>query len=705
MNPDDLDAVEDERIESELLDRPIASLRDLEYTYGALYELSFDADDPYLPYYTPYEFAEYAGEAETVIAVHVDAVEETVVEDDLTVRPYDEDLVSKVAHIRSDGSRDMDHSVTHQSSQSVTPSKLADTYANNRLTRWPRDDQIQEFLDDDPEDGWIIEAVERVGRDADEVDRASRLVERSVTGSNPALVTLRVRTEPGGEFRWPGEIDVLKRAAKFRWSEKQSRKNVKDSNPAARGDGVGQVVGDDAGMLVGTASDPLNYFRSKQREKFPGVDRRDAWLSHPVSEETTARIQNATGFVESCFHSTFGFRAYHLPYFPGEMDADDARALYGLLVRTLEADEENPLVQVYRNDHVDETELRFYTIALEYYQKDTYRVFHDDPAGSVLPLADLAAAHDDVVQSGLFGDDDASPFRSYDGHHSPVERDDSDRLSLVDERNTEPVWYAAIASGQYVFETFPDPLADSDDDITADDPRIVAYRSLLRGEPLDYRFLLDQFLSVVEDEERNPDVAGFPSHTVAQQFAQLCALDHEDLLDYDAFPDVDSLFPTPMSETDPETEPNRIEKLNDFVENAPVLRESTPREATFLAGVAIGRMSKYQSSSAGADVSRTLRDKYPVNRMTEDRLKEAVTALVDRNNVYSSRNDRRLMYSDVLDRLREALLDEPVEEWDVSKSDLRYFYGLGLTYGLTDESSSDYDAAEDAGTAPETTDD
>jgi len=693
MNPDDLETVDDEQIEAELLDRPIASLRDLEYTYGALYELSFDADDPYLPYYTPYEFAEHMGDAETVIAVDVDTVEETV--EDVTVRTYNEDLVPNVAHIRSDGSRDMDHSVTHQSSQSVTPSKLA-KYARKRLTRWPQDDQIQEFLEDEPEDGWIIEAIERLGRDEEAVERASDLVEEQVTGDNPALVTLRIRTDPDGDFQWPGEIDVLKRAAKFRWSEKQSRKNVKDSNPAARGDGVGQVVGDDAETLVGTASDPLNYFRSKQREKFPSIDRQDAWLSHPVSEETTARIQNATGFIESCFHSTFGFRVYHLPYVPGKMDADDARMLYRFLVRLGDADGDNPLVRAYRNDRIDESELRFYTIALEYYQKDTYRVFHDDPAGSVLPLADLAEAHEQIVQSDLFGEDGTAPLPSYGGYHTLIERDDSDRISLVEKDKTLARWYDSIASGQYVFETFPDPLADSDNDVTADDPRIVAYRMLLQGEPLEYRFLIDQFLSVVEDEERNRDIDGFPSHTVAQQFAQLCALDNNDLLAHDVLPNTETLFPTPMSETETETDSNRTEKLNEFIEDAPVLNESTPREATFLAGVAVGSMSRYQSSPKGADVSRTLRDKYPVNRMTESRLREAVTAMIDRNNVYSSRNDQRLMYTDVLDRLRSKLLDEPVEEWEISKSDLRYFYGLGLTYGLTDDSSSNYDPSADA---------
>lgn len=686
MNRSALNSVTDERIEAELLDRSIASLRDLEYTYGALYELSFD-DDPYLPYYTPYEFADQMGNAETVVAVDVDAVEEAIV--GVTIRTYDEDMVAEVSHIRSDGSRDMDHSVTHQSSQSVTKAKLA-KYARKRLTRWPQDDLIQAFLDTDPDDGWIIEAIENIGRDDNNIESASNLIEEQVTGENPALVTLRIRTEDGGEFRWPGNIEVLKEAANYRWSEKQSRKNVKDSNAAARGSGTGQVIGTDAEALVGTASDPLNYFRSKQREKFPGIDRRDAWLSHPISEKTTARIQNATGFIESCFHSTFGLRVYHLPYTPGTLDADDARRLYKFLISIRNTDDGNPMARAYRSDHVDEETLRFYTIALEYYQKDTYRVFHDDPAASTLPLADLADAHNDVVQSALFSDSAASPFPIYGGHHSLIEREDNDRLSLVNENNEVQTWYTAITTGQYIFETFPDPLENSDADVTADDPRIVAYRSLLQGQPLEYRFLINQFLALIEDEERNPDISGFPTHTVTQQVAQLCALDHENLLAQDVLPGSNTLFPVPMSHSDHESDLNRAEKLDAFIERAPVLRESTAHKATFLAGVAVGRMARYQSSESGADVSRTLRDQYPVNRMTDNRLREAVTAVIDRNNVYSSRNDRRLMYADVLDRLRKTLLQTPVEEWEIAKSDLRYFYGLGLTYGLTDESTTDY---------------
>lgn len=687
MNRSALNSVTDERIEAELLDRPIASLRDLEYTYGALYELSFD-DDPYLPYYTPYEFADQMGTAETVVAIDVDAVEETV--DGVTIRTYDEDMVAEVAHIRSDGSRDMDHSVTHQSSQSVTKTKLA-KYARKRLIRWPQDDLIQAFLDTDPDDGWIIEAIENIGRDDDNVASASDLVEESVTGENPALVTLRVRTEDGGEFRWPGNIDVFKEAAKYRWVEKQSRKNIDDRNPASRGKGVCQVIGNDADKLLGTTSDPLNYFRSKQRERFTALNRQDSWISHPISEKATYRVQSSKAFIESCFHSTFGLRVYHLPYVPGTLDADDARRLYKFLIRLRNTDDGNPMARAYRSDRVDEETLRFYTIALEYYQKDTYRVFHDDPAASTLPLADLADAHTDLVQSALFSDRTVSPFPLYRGHHSLIERDDNDRLSLVDEDNDVQTWYSAIASGQYIFETFPDPLENSDANVTADDPRIIAYRSLLQGQPLEYRFLIDQFLAVIEDEERNPDINGFPTHTVAQQVAQLCALDREGLLAQDILPGIDTLFPAPMSHSDLESDLNRAEKLDAFIERAPVLRESTAHEATFLAGVAVGRMSRYQSSESGADISRTLRDQYPVNRMTDNRLREAVTAMIDRNNVYSSRNDRRLMYADILDRLRKKLLQAPVEEWEIAKSDLRYFYGLGLTYGLTDESTTDYD--------------
>lgn len=692
MNRDALDVVPDERIEAELLDRPIASLRDLEYTYGALYELASE-DDPYLPYYTPYEFADQMGNAETVVAVDVDAVKETI--DDVTVRTYDEDMVTEVAHIRSDGSRDMDHSVTHQSSQSVTKAKLA-KYARKRLTRWPQDDQIQAFLDTDPDDGCIIETIETVGRDDDNVESASQLIKEQVTGENPALVTLRIRTEPDGEFRWPGNIDVLKEAAKYRWMEKQSRKNLNDRDPASQGEGICQIIEENADKLLGTASDPLNYFRSKQRERFSGLNRQDSWLSHPISEKATYRVQSSKAFIESCFHSTFGLRVYHLPYVPGELDADDARRLYTFLISIRNAGDGNPIARAYRSDRVDQEMLQFYTIALEYYQKDTYRVFHDDPAASALPLADLADAHNDVVQSALFSDTAVSPFPMYRGHHSLIERDDNDRLSLVDKDNVVQTWYTAIASGQYIFETFPNPLQNSDADVTADDPRIVAYRSLLQGQPLEYRFLIDQFLAVIEDEERDPDISGFPTHTVAQQVAQLCALDCEELLTQDVLPNIDTLFPTPMSHSDLESDMNRAEKLDAFIERAPVLRESTAHEATFLAGIAVGRMSRYQSSDSGADVSRTLRDQFPVNRMTDNRLQEAVTAVIDRNNVYSSRNDRRLMYADVLDRLRKKLLQTPVEEWEIAKSDLRYFYGLGLTYGLTDESTIDYNPNPDS---------
>lgn len=686
-----------EELEAELPDEPITSLRDIQYLYGRLYTLATTGSGQYAAYLTPDAAGDLVDESESLIVVRVDASGDEPQLDSETpvqVTRYVDELVESVGHCKYDAARGIDHSVTHQSGADSDPEKLA-RYAKERLTKWATDDIVEE-TSEDHEDGWIVDALATLGEGEDALERIDESVQRSLGGSTTALLTVQVKTDPDGEYQWPGELDVFKEAMRQRKLSKLVSKNDADDSA---GQAVDLIDGSES-RTVGTAEDPLNYFLGKQLESFPAFDADEAWRSHPISEDNAVTVMNAGTFVDACTYTTFGATVYYLPYFIGDISPDDAYTLYHSLYEATQADDATPLKPLYDRLGPDGTEeyppdLRFYVAAVQKHQMSRYDVFADTLNGSLLYPMELEIEHHAVLSSWAYDVFDKSNNR----WNAPIPSHES--WPLLHTEGT----FEAIASGLYFYATLP--AGDDDQNASADDVRIDAHVSVLAGDPIPVETLLPAYVDRLLEAESGDE--SFPSFVVASQFAQLQALAGANLLKtdeddaYSSIADADgyeNLLTMEPQQAAARTDGGiaraelRDQKLEKFLGETDALQNNAERRGAFLLGVLIGQIGGYQQGSEGR--STTVVDQYSIKSMSKSKIKRVTGEVLDRDVVYSRENGMSsTMYGEVVDRLNEALTQRDPDEWTLSTADLRFYYALGVSYGLNNWIEAEDDAADE----------
>ncbi|GAA0262825.1 type I-B CRISPR-associated protein Cas8b/Csh1 [Halobacterium noricense] len=700
LSPDEFDdAYDDDELRSELPDSPIASLRDLQYLYGKLYTLATAGGGDYAPYLTPDAAGDLVDTDDSLIVVRVDlSGDEPQLADDeqgaIKVTRYSADLVSKVAHSKYPAARGIDHSVTHQAGRNSDPEKLA-RYAKERLTKWATDGVVQNAADDH-EDGSLVNALADLGEDEDVPDTIEDAVTRALDGeSATALLTVQVKTEPDGEYRWPGEVDVFQAAMRAR---KLSKLVSKGQATESAGDAVDIVTGE-ATRTVGTSEDPLNYYLGKQLEKFPGLDVDEAWRTHPLSEDAAVTVMNAEPFVEACTYRTFGAKVYSLPYFFGTPTPADARELYQLLYLAVDAEDDSRVTSIeraYQREDwtVDENRLRFYVSAVMPHQMSRYDVFGETLNALLQYPSAVAVAHAETQQTEAFrgSDDRSAAFPTVDW---PVFGSNTGAL------------LGEITSGWYFGQTFPE--GDDDTDASADDPRIEALVNVLSGTPISVSLLLDAYVTRILDEASHDDVDGFPSLRVSSQFAQLCALASAEGNFLTADGEQASITESPSYELRIMDEPGPEalttdggfageQKLEAFIEGTPALNNDQ-RCGVFLLGTLVGAVGNYQEWHE--DRSTTLVDQFPVKSITTSRIKKVTQDAIEKTLTYTrqektrqGRNYPGTKFDYIVDRLRDRVLNPDPDDWTLEKTDLRFYYALGVTYGMNDYSPSSDESTE-----------
>jgi len=131
----------------------------------------------------------------------------------------------------------------------------------------------------------------------------------------------------------------------------------------------------------------------------------------------------------------------------------------------------------------------------------------------------------------------------------------------------------------------------------------------------------------------------------------------------------------------------REQKLIRMLEESEVLQDIEPR-ACFLTGVLVGEVSSYQHLYE--DRSTTLIDQYSVSAVSKNKIKRLIQNTLDKNFVYSSQNNLGSgMYAEVTDRLTETLTQTDPDEWEIGRDEIRYYYSLGVAYGLNNYVESD----------------
>jgi len=692
-----------ETLEEELPDRPTTSLRDIQYLYGRLYTLATAGGGEYAAYLTPDAADDLLDQDESLIVVRVDlSGNKPKLADDkrgpVWVTRYTDELIEPVAHCKYPAARGIDHSVTHQSGRNSDPEKLA-RYANERLTKWATDDVVR-ATSEGHGDRDIIDALVTLGEDGSVLETIENAVERGLGGPTTALLTVQVKLDDDEGYRWPGEIDVFMEAMRQRkLSKLVSKGEATDSAGVAT-----DLVTGAAARTVGTSEDPLNYYLGKQMEKFPGLDPDEAWRTHPISEDAAVTVMNAGTFIDACTYSTFGATVYYLPYYVGIPTPEDAYGLYQMLYRAVtgyesdDSEQMTPIEDAYQQLEEDgrlyeaETRLRFYVSAVMKHQMSRYDVFGETLNGSILYPDSLRDAHSAVIDSSAF----QAPVS---GWTSPLPTHED--WSLL---NEEGATLRSISTGWYFVQTFPE--GDDDTDASADDPRIQALVAVLSGESIPVDLLLEAYV----DRLLGADADQFPSFRVASQFAQLCALARADpgFLDTDD-PDKEPITQPPSYEN--RTMPSREavadggavgpkEKLESFVQNTPALAENDQRRGAFLLGALVGEVGSYQEYHE--DRSTTLVDQYPVKSVTQARIKKIAQETIGKTLTYTRQEKKSgqsypgTKFDHIVDKLREYVIHPDPEEWNLDTDDLRFYYALGVTYGMNDRPQSTEELAESA---------
>ncbi|XVH33886.1 helix-hairpin-helix domain-containing protein (plasmid) [Haloferacaceae archaeon DSL9] len=558
---------------------------------------------------------------------------------------------------------------------------------------------------------------------------------RRVSGITPAIITVRLRTEPEGEFRWPAEVPELMGAMYVQYRAKLSTKNMTDPEKRTPAVGAGtDYISNEPATLVGMPEDPLAYFTTRQREKYPGLDITEAWRVHQLSFENAARLSKSNVFIKDCDQPVLSTEVYYLPYYSGEPDAETLRGLYQTLHALVEGDgDTSPLVRAY--EHAEKRgeaeDLRFYVAITSRANNTRYDVFGETVAETTLWPFELARAHRAVLDSPVFGFGgealNVAAFYDSEEHDEEKAKKQRKRLALLDHELEAIDLANHISTGWYLRQTHPEDRTKKDGNwiVTESDRRLWALRKILAGEPIAIESLLDTYV----ERLRNDESEDFDTSTlVMAQFAQWCALarcgllktetgdetllvpteymtdepstggfgfeiDSDSELDTGDADNDDSAYNTneyiELDETDEDeltdTEKSRLRSekrratLEHFLESSPAIRDNPERRSIFLLGAMVAQLSNYQQRE---ERGSTLIRAYPASAITQEVAMRAHSEVVEKMNAYMQQQGYSSpMYRELYGPLMEALGQAPPETWETRPAHLQFYYGLGVAYG------------------------
>lgn len=677
-------------------DRPVTSLRQVQALYGAISE-SEDPGETVIPeefqlFVTPGALEGFTSEDEDgpkLVTVRVDLAEEPALEG-VTVENARPDHVDRLGYSIYPWGRGIDHSITERGAKAGSSVSRTATYCAECLSRWTnaggREPAVGALAEEHP-DGWVIEQLATLGTTEGLEAELEEAIEREYGGGDRVIATVAVALdpealehEPTGQPRdgyyYPGQLHVLNAGMRARKEEKLARKNIADSSPPSRGQGVCMVTGE-AAEVFGTTEDPFSLYTVQHAEKFHGLRKYESWRSHAVSADAALLVDAGASMVERFRSTRRGRGVYTIPYFT-RMDAERARVLETVAEDT-EVETQGDMAAVHRTVEADDpdlaADLRFYVLVIRNDSGDI-NVLSEIPDLTVLPAREVADAHRAVL--------DGTTFDRVAGFDQPADWG-AISATVSRERLVE-----LVVDGRYAYSTLTTPDEDAP---AADDPADWLTFTLLSGDDVPVGRLLSEYVGRLAADRRDDEERRLPENQLKSQFAQLEALARAGRLTTDD-PGLDALTRMPQTlDTDisaadrealegaPPAEYRRY-RLERFLEERPSLdpAESPARSAAFLAGVFVGQIGYYQADTR--DMNRTALQQYPTEQMSGRRIDRFVPELVDKANAYAMEDEHSgaSLFPELEDLLSETLT-AVAGEWDIDTDDLRFHYALGQLFG------------------------
>ncbi len=717
---------------SRLPDRRPASLYDVAVQYSIFdwYEtvtsgdLDFELSPEHLSFMTPAAKEDLLGEPDNALVAYVDLSDRNnpAFRDEEPIRFETVDAgtrfrlghsypVNKTANLT-------DYSITthKEASEYHLAGRRNDTYGTNnikdRFTRWTHSDAADRVLErDDIGEIWILNALRELG---DNPTRIDELVTRGDVPLDPededteheVFVTVRIRLPGEDEYRWPGEIEVLNEVMVEQKAERFENISVED----AGGDGVGYITGEE-GRVTGGSAGLLGMYAKLQREHFADLspDGSAAWRNRPITRQTAAAIAVANSVFEEFYQGlSDSRRLYVLPYIdahPEAINPDDFHAFVrdvfselrlredtslqakvGEVFYERDADADNNSGSIFEQQAGDAYgQIEVATVFQVTGEPD--RIFFEDLTTDVYRPLEVHAEHANVLQSAVFRD--CGIFAD--------ERESSDSPLLIAGTNLRTM---ALFGSYFDWTTEPTrnskhvqgtPKAGDIDDVLS--RRLGQF---LTGGKLPVRTLLEEYLHLLVQEQRDlfeeSEGSMMPSRQVAEQYAQLRTLDRIDALEGSSSEQLartgtqtsaaHSTFAT-VTESEQTAYETREQRLDDFIDTHEVISNSDPKQAVFLLGALVGRVSAYQRRQ---NVSSTLVRRYPIDYLTKQSIKEVTNEVIQMNNTYVESEDRlpSTYNARYTNRLPNLMLDSDPSGWSFPQNELQWLYALGITYGIND---------------------
>ncbi|MEZ3145495.1 TM1802 family CRISPR-associated protein [Halobaculum sp. MBLA0143] len=685
--------VSDDQLLALTLDRPPSSVYDVVAVYGRINSMLVtervpgDVPAEHVTHMTPDndKIQGLYDQEDSLLNVHVDlSGEEPKLADELvTLERLTWEKAVRVGYTRPIKKRGkiIAHSIPHHANGKKA-GKTA-KYSTDRLTRWPTDDEVSRTAEES-DDETVIDQLRALGGDDAAVERVRETVEERVEtigGSFEGLVSLKIKTEPKGLFRYPGEIPIVNEAMVAKKTERM--KGYSEANDSS-GEAADYVTGKVGTALGATPGSPVEYFHGKQMEKFPNFDPDEGYQVRPLSEETAANVAAGQAYTASCSVDLYvtgengfqdvGIEMRYLPYLSSTDDADDVRRLAGLLDTALNGDQRfRELLADRLNERsrfADRLKLYQIVVATDLDEKDKILTERGEIDG--LSPVTIGDRHVEVLGQWPHASDDwRGVFRSGGGQ---------DRFSLLDPENVRLP--ESVLSGQYFDETLYNPQRNSNDPIFGpDDVQVQCLVALMSEKSIPasryreslVRRIVEKQNDLLGDDSRNRD---FPFYLLAKQHAQWSTLVACDTLDGEALPAIDPDTQMPDETT------SRDGLLEQFIENHPLLKEPE-RQTCFLLGALVGRLSAYQMREG----YNTMIRRYPVENVTKRNVPRIVHKVIGKNNDYSDMEDNTgVMNLRYQTRLTDLLHRTEPSEWSLSTDEVRMHYALGISYGYSDTS-------------------